>query len=184
MEGSTPRRTQLCTHAHTQLDRGRRARGEVSLLALASRGRYLDVGYAVGRHGDVVAQLVKELWRNPQRGAAKLELVGPGGGGSEGGKEGTKFISTGVGGAKNPRRWEGVEEVEKVVLEVHVVVGGDKGGIEKVGVEEENVEVAEENEGRTRKRWRQRKGRKRSGCCGEACEAVALCCLATRRNSP
>lgn len=38
---------------------------------------YLDKGDAIGGHGDVVAQLVEELRRNPQGGAAKLELVRP-----------------------------------------------------------------------------------------------------------
>lgn len=38
---------------------------------------YLDEGDAVGWHGDVIAQLVEELRRNPQGGAAKLKLVGP-----------------------------------------------------------------------------------------------------------
>lgn len=38
---------------------------------------YLDVGDAVGRHSDVVAQLVEELRRNPQGGAAELKLIGP-----------------------------------------------------------------------------------------------------------
>lgn len=38
---------------------------------------YLDEGDAVGRHGDVVAELVEELRRNPQGGAAELKLIRP-----------------------------------------------------------------------------------------------------------
>lgn len=126
---------------------------------MASRGRYLDVDYAVGRHGDVVAQLVEKLWRNPQGGAAKLELVGPRGGGGEREEEGKKFILTGVGGAKpqgggrsgrggegggvslskRKRRWDQVRGGEGGV-------GRSKEGIEKVGVEGENIKVAEKNE--------------------------------------
>lgn len=38
---------------------------------------YLDKGDAVGGDGDVVAELVEELRRNPQGGAAKFKLVRP-----------------------------------------------------------------------------------------------------------
>lgn len=38
---------------------------------------YLDEGDAVGWHGDVVAELVEEVRRNPQGGAAKPELIRP-----------------------------------------------------------------------------------------------------------
>lgn len=39
---------------------------------------YLDEGDAIGRHGDVVAELVEELRRNSQGGAAELKLIRPG----------------------------------------------------------------------------------------------------------
>lgn len=63
-----------------------------------------------------------------------------------------------MGGAKPLRQRGEMEEVERLAMEVHesgggskgrggdVGVGGGKGAIEKVGVEEEKVKVAEENE--------------------------------------
>ncbi len=38
---------------------------------------YLDEGDAVGGHGDVIAELVEELRRDPQGGAAELKLIRP-----------------------------------------------------------------------------------------------------------
>lgn len=48
-----------------------------SLIRCGQRVLYLDEGDAIGGHGDVVTELVEELRRNPEGGAAKLKLVRP-----------------------------------------------------------------------------------------------------------